>query len=52
MSVKGSLQLAGFLAIVGGAVMAQTADVVDRTELKVCADPNNLPFSDERLEGF
>ena len=52
MSVKGSLRVAGFLAVVSGAVMAQTADVVDRTELKVCADPNNLPFSDERLEGF
>ena len=31
---------------------AQTADTVDRTELKVCADPNNLPFSDEKKEGF
>lgn len=27
-------------------------EVVDRNELKVCADPNNLPFSDEKKEGF
>jgi quinoprotein dehydrogenase-associated probable ABC transporter substrate-binding protein len=31
---------------------AQAADIVDRSELKVCADPNNLPFSDEKKEGF
>jgi quinoprotein dehydrogenase-associated probable ABC transporter substrate-binding protein len=52
MSVERSLQVAGFLAIVSSAVMAQTADVVDRSELKVCADPNNLPFSDEKQAGF
>ena len=28
------------------------ATLVDRSELKVCADPNNLPFSDEKKEGF
>jgi quinoprotein dehydrogenase-associated probable ABC transporter substrate-binding protein len=27
-------------------------EIVDRSELKVCADPNNLPFSDEEREGF
>jgi quinoprotein dehydrogenase-associated probable ABC transporter substrate-binding protein len=31
---------------------AQTADIVDRSALKVCADPNNLPFSNEKKEGF
>jgi quinoprotein dehydrogenase-associated probable ABC transporter substrate-binding protein len=31
---------------------AQTADIVDRRALKVCADPNNLPFSNEKKEGF
>ncbi len=31
---------------------AQTRRLVDRSELKVCADPNNLPFSDEKKEGF
>jgi len=52
MGVERSLRVAGLLVIVGGSVMAQTADVVDRTELKVCADPNNLPFSDEKQQGF
>ena len=33
-------------------VAAQTADIVDRSALKVCADPNNLPFSNEKKEGF
>ena len=33
-------------------VAAQTSDLVDRGALKVCADPNNLPFSDEKKEGF
>lgn len=42
-----------FLTCFGGLpAAAQTADVVDRTALKVCADPNNLPFSDEKKEGF
>jgi quinoprotein dehydrogenase-associated probable ABC transporter substrate-binding protein len=35
-----------------GPAAAQTSELVDRSELKVCADPNNLPFSDEKKEGF
>ena len=31
---------------------AQTADLVSRTALRVCADPANLPFSNEAGEGF
>jgi quinoprotein dehydrogenase-associated probable ABC transporter substrate-binding protein len=27
-------------------------EILDRTELHVCADPNNLPFSNEKGEGF
>jgi quinoprotein dehydrogenase-associated probable ABC transporter substrate-binding protein len=42
----------GWLLAMGRPGAAQTADTVDRTELKVCADPNNLPFSDEKKEGF
>ncbi len=34
----------------GGA--AQTADIVDRSALKICADPSNLPFSNEQKQGF
>ncbi len=36
----------------GPPVAAQTADIADRSVLKVCADPNNLPFSDEKKQGF
>ena len=42
----------GWLLAMGRPGAAQTADTVDRTELKVCADPNNLPFSDEKKAGF
>jgi quinoprotein dehydrogenase-associated probable ABC transporter substrate-binding protein len=42
--------LALILAVCGGPVAPQ--EIVDRNELKVCADPNNLPFSDEKKEGF
>ncbi len=31
---------------------AQTAELVSRTELRVCADPHSLPFSNQKLEGF
>ncbi len=31
---------------------ASTGEIVDRSKLKVCADPSNLPFSDEKGEGF
>ena len=31
---------------------AATSEINDRTVLRVCADPNNLPYSDDRGEGF
>lgn len=34
------------------AAQAQRTELVSRTELRVCADPNNLPFSNEAGEGF
>jgi quinoprotein dehydrogenase-associated probable ABC transporter substrate-binding protein len=42
------------VGLIGGdlAALAQTGEIVDRTELRVCADPSNLPFSNERGEGF
>jgi quinoprotein dehydrogenase-associated probable ABC transporter substrate-binding protein len=52
MSVARLLQVASLLLLAAGPAAAQTGDVVDRNELKVCADPNNLPFSDEKKEGF
>ena len=44
--------LVGVLLAGVGPVAAQTGEIVDRSELKICADPNNLPFSDEKKEGF
>jgi quinoprotein dehydrogenase-associated probable ABC transporter substrate-binding protein len=42
------------LGLLGGdrTALAQTGEIVDRSELRVCADPRNLPFSNEREEGF
>lgn len=31
---------------------AQVSDLVDRSTLRVCADPANMPFTDEKEEGF
>lgn len=48
--------LAGFLAVwLGGSVGEARADVPERMErdqLRVCADGNNLPFTNEEGEGF
>src|SRR5208282_812554 len=52
MSVARSFQVASLLLIAAGPAAPQTGDVIDRSELKVCADPNNLPFSNEKKEGF
>jgi quinoprotein dehydrogenase-associated probable ABC transporter substrate-binding protein len=50
------LSALGVAALLGWAspVLAQspTGDLVSRSELRVCADPNNLPFSNEAGEGF
>jgi quinoprotein dehydrogenase-associated probable ABC transporter substrate-binding protein len=43
--------LAG-LALIGGPAMAQMSDLVDRSQLRVCADPANIPFSNDKGEGF
>lgn len=43
--VFASLQLSGLAS-------AQTTDLVDRSALRVCADPANLPFSNDKGEGF
>ena len=34
------------------ALAQQSPDLVSQTELRVCADPHDLPFSDEQQEGF
>ncbi len=35
-----------------GATRAVTSEAVDRSSLRVCADPSNLPFSNQAGEGF
>jgi quinoprotein dehydrogenase-associated probable ABC transporter substrate-binding protein len=39
-------------AALTGPAQAQRAELIDRSELRVCADPNNLPFSNQAREGF
>ena len=48
-----------FTILVGGlgispalAADGQLADAVNRTKLRVCATPSNLPYSDEKGQGF
>jgi len=36
----------------GVAARAQTGEIGDRAQLRICADPNNLPFSNDKGEGF
>jgi quinoprotein dehydrogenase-associated probable ABC transporter substrate-binding protein len=50
-----ALAVAAFLVVAGLAAqpaLAASAEAVDRSALRVCADPNNLPFSNEKGEGF
>jgi quinoprotein dehydrogenase-associated probable ABC transporter substrate-binding protein/PQQ-dependent catabolism-associated CXXCW motif protein len=51
----GAAALAWLIAAEAAPAMAQRAylgELVDRTALRVCADPANLPFSNEKGEGF
>ena len=43
---------ATLLAVTPSDGHAQTSEAVDRAALRVCSDPNNLPFSNEAGEGF
>jgi quinoprotein dehydrogenase-associated probable ABC transporter substrate-binding protein len=40
------------LALMPPASFGQTTDLVDRSALRVCADPANMPFSNEKGQGF
>jgi quinoprotein dehydrogenase-associated probable ABC transporter substrate-binding protein len=42
----------GLLTCAAASGLAQTGELVDRDTLRVCADPHNLPFSNEAGEGF
>src|SRR5258707_8089687 len=44
--------LIGLLGLVGSATAQTGVELVSRTELRVCADPNDLPFSNDKREGF
>ena len=52
--VRGVLGVLGVvvLAMAVRADLAGRADVSGPAVLRVCSDPNNLPFSNDRLEGF
>jgi len=39
-------------AVVSERAYAQRVDLVDRAALRVCADPANMPFSNDKGEGF
>ncbi|MGD1877194.1 MAG: quinoprotein dehydrogenase-associated putative ABC transporter substrate-binding protein [Kiloniellaceae bacterium] len=43
---------AGLLAGAAAPGLAATGEVVDRSTLRVCADPGNLPYSNDKGEGF
>jgi quinoprotein dehydrogenase-associated probable ABC transporter substrate-binding protein len=44
--------LLAWAAPLAGARAQTMPDMVSRTDLRVCADPNNLPFSNDRGEGY
>jgi len=50
-SVRFLIVLAASL-LAGTPAWTQRAEMISRTELRVCADPHNLPFSNEAREGF
>jgi quinoprotein dehydrogenase-associated probable ABC transporter substrate-binding protein len=50
--VRGPIVAAAAAMALAPPAIAQTAEAVDRAALRVCADPNNLPFSNDKGEGF
>src|ERR1051325_6990394 len=49
---KAALAALPMLLIASSNSCVRTAETNPVKVLRVCADPNNLPFSNERLEGF
>lgn len=47
-----SMAASCLLALSGWARAADTVEAVDHTALRVCGDPHNLPFSDQKGDGF
>lgn len=52
MAAIGGLGLAWALSFSALAVEGHRSDLVNRRVLRVCADPANLPFSNDKKEGF
>ena len=50
--VAAATALAVISGVAAGPAGAQTSDLVSSTALRVCADPANMPFSNEAGEGF
>lgn len=50
--ILGALMATGFLASFSQDAAAQRAELVTPTELRVCADPRNMPFSNDKKEGL
>jgi quinoprotein dehydrogenase-associated probable ABC transporter substrate-binding protein len=50
--IAGALGLGTLWSSAAPAVEGHQSDLVNRQVLRVCADPANLPFSNEKLEGF
>lgn len=44
--------VAALLTVAMAPAMAATGEVVDLSRLRVCADPENLPYSNDKGEGF
>ncbi|HSA79784.1 MAG TPA: quinoprotein dehydrogenase-associated putative ABC transporter substrate-binding protein [Geminicoccaceae bacterium] len=47
-----SLVVAAFVALPAAARQASPGELVDHSAFRVCADPNNLPFSNAEGQGF
>ena len=47
-----TVSLIAAIVLAPGTAAAAGAEAFDRSALRVCADPNNLPFSNENGEGF
>jgi quinoprotein dehydrogenase-associated probable ABC transporter substrate-binding protein len=46
------LALLSIIPLIPEASFGQTTDLVDRSALRVCADPANMPFSNDKGQGF
>lgn len=47
-----AISLTAFLLVPGSSFAQKPAEAVSKTALRVCADPANMPFSNEAGEGF